>query len=259
MALGAVNFSFQGGEPTLYPELSEFIRNSYPERNVISVTTNGTTLDADSIRDLKRLGVDILTISLDSAVPEEHDAFRGVPGTFAKTTRTIEEARRQGMNVTLGAVVSHGNVRSEGLRDLIRLAHRYNVIIFLALATPVGEWGGRSDILITPEDRAHIESLRKEFPLLRTDFEGNFVHRGCGAVKEILYVTPYGDVLPCPFIHASLGNVFDESLDRIRTRALAIPYFDHYHHLCLPAEDSEFMSRNTGSFYTEDGALRRIQ
>ncbi len=249
MRLGAVNFSFQGGEPLLYPELLEFIENSHPDRNLISVTTNGTLLDERKIGELKRAGVDILTVSLDSADPEIHDRFRGCPGSFAKTVSAIKLALENGLNVTLGAVVSRQNVRSREIINLIELAHELNVIIFLALAAPLGKWAQRGDVVLTPDDRSYLDRLRKSYPLLRTDFEANYVHRGCGAVKEILYLTPYGDVLGCPFLHFSLGNIFEEELAAIRERALRNPYFARYHHLCLAAEDRKFMEKYCGPFY----------
>lgn len=258
MKLGAVNFSFQGGEPTMYSTLLDFIKNTYPERNLISVTTNAALLDEEKILKLKKAGVDILTISLDSAVPEEHDRFRGAKGTFEKTMNTIKLALKNGLNVTLGAVVSHQNVRSKGLIDLIKLAHRLNVVICLALATPIGEWENNEDIILTDGDRDYLYAMVKKYPLLRTDFQANFIHWGCGAIKEILYITPYGDVLPCPFIHCSVGNVFEENLKDIRNNALQNPYFDHYHHLCLAAEDKEFMEKYSGSFYLQDSRPRRF-
>ena len=244
MEMGAVNFSFQGGEPTLYPELFEFIKNTYPERNVISVTTNGTTLDEGKIQKLKKAGVDILTISLDSAIPEEHDRFRGVKGTFDKTMNAVKLALKNGLHVTLGTVVSHKNVREQGVIDLIEQACKLKVIICLALAVPVGEWANNQDIILTDDDRDYLYGLVKRYyPFLRTDFDANFIGRGCGAVKEILYFTPYGDVLACPFLHFPLGNIFEESLASIRNRVLQNPYFNHYHHLCLAAEDREFMEK----------------
>lgn len=258
MQLGAVNFSFQGGEPTLYPELIEFIRNSSPESNVISVTTNGTLLDEKEILELKRSGVDILTISLDSGIAEEHDRFRGVPGTFSRTLQCIRTARRHGLRVTLGCVVSHKNIRTKGLQDLIDLAHRLNVILFLAMAVPVGEWDQVDDIVLTPEDGELLRSLLKRYPLLRTDFDANFIRRGCGAVKEILYITPYGDVLACPFLHFSLGNVFEEELKSIRERAVRNPYLGVYYPRCLAAEDREFMEKQTKGFYLPSGRVRTI-
>lgn len=248
MQLGAVNFSFQGGEPLLYPELLEFIKNSYPQSNLISVTTNGTLLDEQKIILLKKAGVDILTVSLDSGIAEEHDNFRGVKGTFDKAINCIRLAIKNGINVTIGTVVSHKNIRSKGIIDLIELTHRLKVIMVFALAVPLGRWSCNEDVVLTEDDRAFLYDLIKKYPLVRTDFDANYIHQGCAAVKEILYLTPYGDVLGCPFLHFSLGNIFKENLKDIRDRALRNPYFDHYHHLCLAAEDREFMKEYSSPF-----------
>ena len=87
MALGAVNFSFQGGEPLMFKKLPHIIRACRPERNVISVTTNGTLLTEERVEELKRIGVDILTVSLDSGIAEEHDRFRAREGTWQGSGR----------------------------------------------------------------------------------------------------------------------------------------------------------------------------
>ncbi|MBF0153223.1 MAG: radical SAM protein [Magnetococcales bacterium] len=257
MALGAVNFSFQGGEPTLYPELQAYIQAVRPERNVISVTTNGALLDREKILELQRAGVDILTISLDSADPATHDAFRGVKGTFDKTLNTIRTALEVGLRVTVGAVVTPESLRSPDLQALIELVTGMQVILFLALAAPVGEWRHHDKIFFAPEDRALLDELTAQNPLVRTDFEANFIHHGCGAVKEILYITPFGDVLPCPFLHKSLGNLFEESLAVIRDRALKYPCFATYGQLCLAAEDQEYLARHGQPFYDDQGRVSR--
>ncbi|MBF0471224.1 MAG: radical SAM protein [Gammaproteobacteria bacterium] len=253
MALGACNFSFQGGEPTLYPDLMDYIRAAQPRLNVISVTTNGTLLDRDKMVALKRAGVDILTISLDSADPQLHDSFRGVAGTFDKTLNTIRVAKEVGLHVTVGAVVSHQNLYSDDFQDLIQLVTSLDSILFLALASPVGEWAGNQEIMITPEDRAYLDQICATHPLVRTDFEANWIDTGCGAMKEILYLTPYGDVLPCPFLHTSQGNLRQQSLTDIRANSLKNPYFSGYYHNCLAAEDPGYLARYNQGFYKEDG------
>ena len=78
---------------------------------------------------------------------------------------------------------------------------------------------------MTVDDLDYIRKLTEESPYIRTDFEANFRHIGCGAVKEILYLTPYGDVYACPFIHRSLGDAREESIKEIRDRALENKYY----------------------------------
>lgn len=57
----------------------------------------------------------------------------------------------------------------------------------------------------------------------------------------MISVTQYGDVLPCPYIHTSIGNVFQESLQKIINRGLSIKYFGEYVETCLIAEDRKFI------------------
>jgi len=241
MAMGALNFSFQGGEPLLIENLQEYIQACQPKLNVISITTNGSLLNRERVADLKRAGVDILTVSLDSADPEEHDRFRGFRGAHARALSAIDEALSQGLHVTVGTTVSHMNLRSEGIARLIEYAENKKVTLVFNLATPVGKWSGADEVLLTEEDMQLIRGWVSKYQYIRTDFEANLRQRGCGAVKEILYLTPYGDVLACPFIHISLGNVLEESLIEIRRRALTVPQFSVYADRCLCAEDSDFI------------------
>ena len=252
MTLGTVNFSFQGGEPLLFKELPEIISACRPDRNVISVTTNGGLLDEKRIDDLKRWGVDILTISLDSSIAEEHDRFRGVEGAFDKTMRGLRLALDKGMKVTLGAVVTHQTLRGEGINGLIKLAQELRVLLYLILPVPAGRWTNNREILLTQEDIAYIQKWTEQSPYIRTDFQANLGGYGCGAVKEILYLTPYGDVLACPFMHISLGNIFEESIKTIRDCALENPYFSTYQQKCLVSTDQEFIDKYLSKTFFEE-------
>ena len=55
-------------------------------------------------------------------------------------------------------------------------------------------------------------------------------------------ITKYGDVMPCPYIHTSLGNFFEEPLKDIIERGMKIKYFGKYVDTCLIAEDRQFIN-----------------
>ena len=59
----------------------------------------------------------------------------------------------------------------------------------------------------------------------------------------MISVTKYGDVLPCPYIHTSLGNVFEESLKDIVKRGMSIKCFKNDTDTCLIAEDRDFINK----------------
>lgn len=252
MALGVVNFSFQGGEIFLCKDWEKIIEACKPWKNVISVTTNGTMLTEGNLDRLKKVGVDILTVSLDSGIPEEHDHFRGEKGTYGKVVQGIESALKRGFNITIGTTVSHTNLKTEGIQKIIEMAVEKKLILNLILAVPAGKWQENYDVLVTDEDVSYVRELTAKSPYIRTDFEANFVHWGCGAMKEIIYVTPYGDVLACPFMHISFGNVLNESIAVIRSRALKNRYLRDYHRKCLVAEDREFIDRYLSKTFTHE-------
>jgi len=49
--------------------------------------------------------------------------------------------------------------------------------------------------------------------------------------------------LPCPYIHTTIGNVFDEPLKDIIQRGLDIKWFGEHVDTCLIAEDRDFIKK----------------
>ncbi len=241
MQLGAVNFSFQGGEPLILKNLHKIISVCSPHKNLISVSTNGYLLSRDCIRDLKQTGVDILTVSLDSSIATEHDRFRGKKGAFSRALSGIEIALEEGLHVTLGTVVTHQNLKTPGISGLLSMAKKMKMLIYLILPVPAGRWSHSSDMMLTDQDLAYVEQLTQTSPYIRTDLQANLGLYGCGAAKEILYISPYGDVLPCPFMHISPGNIFKNPVKQIRDNALTHPSFASYASKCLVSTDRDFI------------------
>lgn len=241
--LGATAIGFTGGEPLAYPRLFDLIRHAEPDRMLIAVVTNGTLLTRDMARRLKDAGVDVVQMSLDSGIGEEHDQFRGLRGSFRETMQAFDNARRVGLRAAVVPTVSHNNIHSKGLQRLISWAKENRLLVNLSLAAPVGEWGGNTDCLLTEEDFRSLSELLMENGHVRRDFESNYWSKGCGAAIEKIYITCYGDVIPCPFMHISFGNVREHSIAEIRQKMLANQYLGRFHTKCLTAEDRGFMDR----------------
>lgn len=235
MEMGAVNFSFQGGEPLLYPDLPEYIKAADPKRNIISVTTNATLLTEDKARELKSWGVDILTVSVD----RYHDRIR--------LHEIVLMARSAGLKVTLGTVLTHDIFEDEAqlkkLGELAGYCQDNGLILLMIFAVAMGRWSGNEKALLTEDDVRAVHYIEKLVPYARTDFQANYYHRGCGAGKEILFIKPSGEVFPCPFLDIPFGNVRHESLKLIRQRMTENKILDHYSTQCLAAEEGGIWKR----------------
>ena len=236
--LGVTQFSFQGGEPLLLPNLEKIIKIFQPQSSYIALTTNGTLLNEQKIKRLKSLGVDKISFSLDSGIAGEHDHFRGQKGVFVKAWQSMQDCLRLGMKVTINTTVSHQNLRSPGIKKLFDYATANKIILNPIFAVPLGRWAKSKKVLLTISDRKYIKRLQSRSAYLKRDINSNYFKTGCSAVSEVLYIDPYGDVLPCPFLHIVLGNIKKESLKTIRDRALKnFSLFGRYHPLCFASED----------------------
>jgi MoaA/NifB/PqqE/SkfB family radical SAM enzyme len=239
-SLDLLSWNITGGEPLLTDWLEDLIPVLRPQTHYISVQTNCTLLTAERARRLKELGVNCITTSIDSSFPEEHNSFRGMAGAYNKTLAGIRIARKAGLQVLVGGTVTHKNLRSQDLERLIQKINQEGAIFLYNLAVPCGKWSNNLDMVLRDDDRQYLQSLLTRFPRSSTDHEVGRNAIGCPAGMEKVYITPYGEVIPCPFIHVSFGNVKETPLPAIIQRMRTVPYFAEYQKICLAAEDPRF-------------------
>ncbi|MBI1881408.1 MAG: tungsten cofactor oxidoreductase radical SAM maturase [Chloroflexi bacterium] len=115
------------GEPLTHPHLLDMIRVMRERDLAVTVGSNGLLLKAKIARELIRLGVDRLVISVDGARPETYADVRGaLLSRVLSNIRGLNEAKRELGSLTpaLGIefVALQSNVAE--LRDLVGLAAR---------------------------------------------------------------------------------------------------------------------------------------
>lgn len=242
--MGVLVFSLIGGEPLAWKELDDIVKAIDPQRFLINITTNGYLLDEKKARHLKEIGISKINVSIDSFIRDEHDMFRNKQGSYDRAMDAVKIAVETGFNTQISTVVTHQNIHSDGFNGMLEYSKQHNIGLDLKVATPTGMWLGNTEALVTEEDARYINQLRNQHPLLRRDlFAMPGSKGGCPAVTNILYVLPNGEVLPCIFIHISLGNIFKESLEEIRSRGLTIKEFNEYSPVCLAGEQCSFFDK----------------
>ncbi len=243
MGLGNIYFAFTGGEPLLNKDLEDVIQLFQPTRNLIGLQTNAVLLDEKRIESLYRAGLDSIQVSLDSGDPELHDRFRRTKGAYKTTIANVDRALARGIRVIFCTTLTHSTLRSVETTALLDFCKSRHLPVVVSIPCPVGQWQGKFEESLTDEDRAYFLELQVRYPKLRRDFHSNYSTLGCSAGTEKLYVTPYGDVIPCPFIHISFGNVRREPLADIRKRMLKLDRFTEYNQVCLAGEDQRFIEQ----------------
>ena len=96
---------FSGGEPLVRPDIFDLAAYARSLDLHVVASTNGTLITAATAQRFKELGFAYVGISLDSAIPEIHDQFRGVKGAFERTMRgfrhCVDAGQKVGLRLTL--------------------------------------------------------------------------------------------------------------------------------------------------------------
>jgi MoaA/NifB/PqqE/SkfB family radical SAM enzyme len=240
---GLANFVITGGEPLIFKDLEDIVKAINPDKFYIGMDTNGYLLTKDKVKFLKSIGIDKVQISIDSLNKKEHDEFRKQEGSCFKAIKGALYSVNEGLDIIIQTVVTKQRLRSEEFIDFIEFFNKTNMPVFVTFAKPVGSWEGNFDVLCDYEDMEYFKELESKYNVFSHLTPAYNINYGCIAVKRILSVTQYGDVMPCPYIHTSLGNVFEESLESIINKGLSIKYFGDYYDKCFIACDREFIDK----------------
>ncbi len=241
--MGLANFVITGGEPLVFPDFDDIVKAVDPKKFYIVSDTNGWFLDEKRAKHLKSIGVDKIQLSLDSLAAEEHDEFRNKKGSHERAMRAIDASLKAELNIIVQTVVPKQRVRSQEFEEFLKYLNGKGVGVFVTYAKPVGAWQGKFDALVDRNDISYMKELEKKYNVF-THFTPSYgLELGCIAVKRMVSITKYGDVMPCPYIHVSLGNFFEEPLRDIIERGLHIKYFGRYYDGCWVAENRKFIDK----------------
>jgi MoaA/NifB/PqqE/SkfB family radical SAM enzyme len=245
--MGLAHIDITGGEPLLFKDMDQLVEAIDPSKFYLQSDTSGWFMTDEKARHLKSIGIDKIQLSLDSLSAEEHDAFRRQPGSHARAIKSIDSIQKAGLSMHIATVVTHQRVRSEEFIQFLEFFKNRGVPISVVWPKPVGEWAGNFDDLITPEDLVYFNELRKEYHIFDHLTPGYGLNIGCLAVKRMISITQYGDVLPCPWMYFSLGNIFNEPLKDIVDRGMQ--YFGEHESTCLVSCNRDFINNYVAKTY----------
>jgi len=113
-------FILSGGEPLYRPDIFDLAKYGKSLGFRMALATNGTLVDEDVARNVEEAGISRVSISLDGALEQTHDGFRGVAGAWKGAIRGIRNLRARGISVQINSTVAKHNVNE--LPDLLDLA-----------------------------------------------------------------------------------------------------------------------------------------
>jgi len=219
-----------GGEPLLREDIFELIRYGTEKGLRMGLGSNGALIDTAAAKKLKEAGVKTVSISLDSSVPERHDEFRGVAGSWEKAVRAIKALKANDVLVQVNTTVTQQNHAE--IDEIMSLAEQLGVENFhLFFLVPTGRGAKIADIsptmyedmiktafAKTAKHKLNVRpSCAPQFMRIAKDMNLDMRQwiRGCIAGLYYCRVYPNGDITPCPYLPVKLGNIREKSFSGI--------------------------------------------
>jgi radical SAM protein with 4Fe4S-binding SPASM domain len=210
-----------GGEPTLHPDFGEILA-AVSEHNISCVVfTNGRWENSEHVMNLLKdtPTCDGLLISLHGPDATTHEAFSGVPGSFAETTANIRRATEAGVDVATSLVITKHNWHQieATLKLALELGANYVVC---------NRWIGAPQLDLAPEPK-HLRAAMATIESLCTDGQairfGNCIPQcfapssssGCTAGTTFATIDPWGRVRPCNHAPLIAGDLHTQSIAEI--------------------------------------------
>lgn len=159
---------FSGGEPLVRRDVFELAEHARGLGLHVVLSTNGTLIDRATADRFVALKFAYIGISLDSAIPQVHDEFRGVSGAFERTMQGFRHCVEAGQKVGLRLTLTRHT--AENLDKLFDFIEREGIdrACFYHLC-PAGR--GKELMALSPEQsRRAIDTV--------IDRTGDFVRRG---------------------------------------------------------------------------------
>lgn len=154
----------------------------------------------------------------------------------------IDNALNAGLDIFIQTVVTHSRLHSQEFINFVQHFNNMGLGVFVTYAKPVGAWQGHFEQLVTKDDMQYMRQLEKTYNLYTHLTPAYGRDMGCIAVKGMISITEYGDVLPCPYIHVSIGNIVQNPLKDIIQKGLSIKWFGQFSDTCVIAQDRDFIN-----------------
>jgi MoaA/NifB/PqqE/SkfB family radical SAM enzyme len=217
-----------GGDPLERADLFDLIAHARSLGLAVSVSPSATPkLTPEVIFKLRDAGIDAISLSIDGATAETHDAMRRVPGCFDRTMAAGRAAAEANLMVQVNTLIAAETVGElDAIHKLavdLKVA-RWSLFFLVTVgrgtvlqpidgpeAERVLEWladrpQGEGFPVVTTTEAPHFRRIvleRKKLPMTVAARSGFGIRDGNG----VMFISHTGDVSPSGFLPLSAGNV----------------------------------------------------
>ena len=224
---GVHQISIAGGEPLMRKDVVPIISAFSSLGMSVNLCTNGILLEK-YCRDICNTGVTCITVSLDGATAETHDAIRGMQGSYRHIEKGIE------------AIIHHHRANRPVLRVRMTITNQnqHEIQAFYLKWRRIAD-----DVLLQPVHYCHDSyytgltqnDLELDSDMISSQIRGTLLEKGdylqqlvtslketgmypkqhCYAGVLMARIDPWGNVYPCLEQHVCVGSLHHQDFDTI--------------------------------------------
>lgn len=233
-----------GGEPLFRDDIFEIAGYGKQKGLHIALATNGTLIDENIAGEIKKAGIERVSISIDGKDAATHDEFRGIPGSFDAALNGARLLKAAGVDFQFNTTVTKRNV--DDIEEILHLAEDEKATaLHIFMLVPVGcgveivesdmissekyeevlNWFYENTQNINLEFKATCaphyyriirQRAKEEGRTIRFETDGlAAVSRGCLAGSGVCFVSHRGEVQPCGYLPIVAGNLLESSFSDI--------------------------------------------
>ena len=238
---GIFRFVLTGGEALLDKNLDKLIEVLDSQKHLIILDTNGWTFDDEKAKWFAGLGGYKAQISLDSWVEEEHDSFRGKKGSYKRVMRALQASKNAGLELLISTCIVKDRVFTREFEDLCEYCKVEDIPLYVTLAKPVGTAREHDDWVCVKRDVDQLKLLEEKYNIF-THMSPSYGQPGrCITVKGINTINHDGELIPCPYMDLSIGNIVKEPLSTVLDRGMRNKWLGPYRDECIIGEHKGFI------------------
>lgn len=228
-----------GGEPTLRRDITEIIKFAKYEADFdfIGMVTNGFLIP----KRISEFGddLDLILMSLDSPVQEEHDKIRALPGLYDKIMESVDLIKRDYPLISLQFSFSISKYNIHRVDEMIALGDKVEVPIAFNVINTIrhystGDVDEKGELSATDQEISDafsriLKSKKNGSHILNSEmylkhFIGGKKPYRCHARKVFMFVNSNGDIEDCLRLDKPIANLREVSVKK----AMSLPRFQQY-------------------------------
>lgn len=245
--LGIMSLAFSGGEPFVRRDMIQIIKYATEKGFIVSITTNGSLLNADKIDFLIGLGIKSLTFSLDGYSQETFEKIRkGVDFRVLidNIKYAAKQARKSNVEISVRTTLNYINLHE--VFDILDFCSVHGVASFKVNNTNL--WGRAKkepalrleesvfkDTILALHNAKGLYFCKVELPIEKYLSDGQCEKKenlgACTSTIDTINIFPNGDVGACGFCERNIifGNVNIKDIRSILVESLP---FDFDNEVC---------------------------